>query len=127
MKQVVDFNEQLREEVIAIENFCEKLANKIEKQYRDHFLPLGSKLMIDLVRLKKGKMVCENELFSDDYESFIEIGIEKDEEYYPNVYIPIWKCKKDWFQLVGYKTKCNEYEMEEKLNRIIVEMIEEAE
>jgi hypothetical protein len=66
-----------------------------------------------------------SEIYHDCYQSFIEVGIEKDEEFYPNAYIPIWRCKKDFFQKIGYFTNFDIEGIRCKIMLIIEEMLQE--
>ncbi|MDP4108026.1 MAG: hypothetical protein Q8935_24185, partial [Bacillota bacterium] len=60
-------------------------------------------------------------------ESFIEVGIEHDEEYYPNAYIPIWKCKGEWFQKIGYLTRRNNEQLNSMISSLVKEMLADKE
>jgi hypothetical protein len=102
------------------------MSKRLEECYFFVFQQYGIHVVIDLVRCQKGKNTDEDNIFEESYESFIEISIEKDEDYYPNAYIPIWKCQRDMFSLIGYVTKWNIKEIERKVTRILQEMLAEA-
>lgn len=125
MQQIVELNETLREKVKSLEINCERLSKKLEAIYGRDFQKLGIHLIIELVRVQKGKPVNESCVFTENYESYIELGIEKGEEYFPNAYIPIWKCKKETFQLIGYLTDFDIQTIESKMLVMIEEMLEE--
>lgn len=123
--QVVEFTKQLEDEIKRLENECEKISMWLEEQYRGQFQKLGGQLMIECIRGVKGKSAEPSWVFENNYESFIEIGIEREEEYFPNAYIPIWRCKKELFQETGYLTKYDTTEIEKKITLIIKEMLQE--
>lgn len=126
MKQITQLDDQLKEKILHLENECQTICQKLEQAYQDHFRQYNYQIVIELVRLKKRNSAINMDIFADDYESFIEIGIEQyDGEYFPNSYIPIWKCKTEWFQKIGYLTKQND--LEKKLTLIINEMLEDVE
>lgn len=125
MLQIVEFNEQLKDDIILLENECVNICHKLQAMYVDEFQKLGVKIMVECMRTVKGKVTnCKN-VFDDHYESFVEIGIEEDDEYFPNAYIPIWRCKKEMFQEIGYLTKYEPSGMEKKIHYIIQEMLHE--
>jgi hypothetical protein len=123
--QVVEFTKQLKDQIIRLENECEKISMRLEEQYIGQFQDLGVQLMIECIRSVKGKSAQPSQAFENNYESFIEIGIEREDEYFPNAYIPIWRCKKELFQETGYLTKYNTIEIEKKITLIIKEMLQE--
>lgn len=125
MLQVVDFNKQLKDDILQLEKECASICKKLEDVYTDDFQNLGAKVLIDFVRTVKGKVTDQNHILDDNYESYVEIGIEKEEEYFPNAYIPIWRCKKELFQDIGYLTKYDASGMERKINHILQEMLHE--
>ncbi|UII54460.1 hypothetical protein LS684_12320 [Cytobacillus spongiae] len=125
MKQYVQFNEQLKQEIHAFEEACENLGKRVEEKYQEPFHLYHEKLLIELIREKKGKRSSKEKVFDQDYDSFLEVAIEVEDEYYPNATIPIWKCKGEWFQKVGYFTKHTLEDLEQKLETILSEMIEE--
>lgn len=125
MLQVVDFSEQLEKHIIELETKCEDICIGLQKRFGQDFEKLGVHFIIDFLRTKKGKPAKQSNLFEENYESFFDIGIEENEEYFPNAYIPIWKCKKEMFQLVGYLTKNQPEGIEKKLVKIIIEMFQE--
>ncbi|MDZ5474644.1 hypothetical protein SM124_23670 [Bacillus sp. 31A1R] len=125
MKQVVEFNEQLKVTIMELEKTCEHIANQMERKHSKDFSENAQKIIVELVRGMKGKAATENDVFEEDYESYIEVAIECGEEYHPNAYIPIWKCKNEWFQMVGYITTSNSSDIELKLDHIVREILEE--
>ncbi|WP_449622404.1 hypothetical protein [Robertmurraya sp. Marseille-Q9965] len=125
MLQVIDFNNQLKDEILNLENECVEICKRLEEKYRDAFQNVDAHLMIECLRTKKCKIADQTHVFEPCYESFIEIGIEKDDEYYPNAYIPIWRCKSELFHEVGYMTKYNAIEIEMKVDHMILEMLQE--
>ncbi|MFE8702067.1 hypothetical protein ACFYKX_15830 [Cytobacillus sp. FJAT-54145] len=125
MKQIIDLNEQVKKSITNLEKECELVGNKLKHIYFERFKSLEAILSIDLVRVQKGKPVGEEKVFAEEYESYLEVGIEEDEEYFPNAYIPIWKCKQEWFQLVGYISECDSKLIEKKLNSILEDMLTE--
>ncbi|MEH7124818.1 hypothetical protein V7127_16455 [Bacillus sp. JJ1773] len=125
MKQIVHLNEQIRQEVARIEEQCENLGRKLQGKYEDDFRILSESLMIELIREKKGKSASKEDLFLDSYNSYLEIGVEKNGVYYPNGYIPIWKCKMEMFHPVGYLINLNMSSLEKKLQKMIVEIYED--
>ncbi|MDP4083583.1 MAG: hypothetical protein Q8934_03100 [Bacillota bacterium] len=127
MKQVIQLDQQLKERILNMETEFETICKKLEKANQKYFERYEYQIVIELIRVKSGKGAKSLDIFEDDYESFIEIGIEHEGEYYPNTYIPIWKCKTEWFQKIGYLTKQNNVDLENKLQLIIKEMLEDAE
>lgn len=123
--QVVEFNKQLKDDIMVLENECASVCKKLEAEYADDFQNLGVKVLLECVRTVKGKVTNQNDILEDFYESYVEIGIEKEEEYYPNAYIPIWRCKKEMFQDIGYLTKYDAARMEGKIRCILEEMLQE--
>lgn len=123
MLQVVEFNKQLKNDIMLLENECASVCKKLEEEYSLDFQNLGVRIMLDCVRTVKGKLTNQNNILEDFYESYVEIGIEKEEEYYPNAYIPIWRCKKEMFQDLGYLTKYDAVGMEKKIRCILQEML----
>ncbi|MDQ0273718.1 hypothetical protein J2S17_005650 [Cytobacillus purgationiresistens] len=119
MRQIVQLDEQTQKEVATLEQKCEQLVNKLNKQYACKQI----NIVIELVRCRKGKLVSNHEIFTEDYESFLEIGIEEEEDYYPNDYIPIWKCKQELFHKVGYLTDDSIKLIEEKLHCLVQELL----
>lgn len=125
MKQVVEFSQHLKEQINKLENACENISKQLESEYKVQFQGLGAQLLIECIRTIKGKSAKPSQVFEDYYESYIEIGIEKEEEYFPNAYIPIWRCKKELFQETGYLTRYNIEELEGKIKLILEEMLYE--
>ncbi|WP_066299546.1 hypothetical protein [Bacillus sp. FJAT-29937] len=125
MKQIVHLNEQIKQEVARIEEQCENVGSMLQGKYEGDFRILSESLMIELVREKKGKSASKEDLFLDSYQSYLEIGVEKNGVYYPNGYIPIWKCKMEMFHPVGYLMNLNMYALEKKLQEMIIEIYED--
>ena len=125
MKQIVHLNEQIKQEVARIEEQCENVGSMLQGKYEGDFRILSESLMIELVREKKGKSASKEDLFLDSYQSYLEIGVEKNGVYYPNGYIPIWKCKMEMFHPVGYLMNLNMYAFEKKLQEMIIEIYED--
>ncbi|OCA91529.1 hypothetical protein A8F94_02800 [Bacillus sp. FJAT-27225] len=125
MKQIIHFDRQLKEDIENIESLCNTICMTVATEYQPLFFERGQHLILELVRKQKGNKQADKDYFNDDYESFIEIGIEQDDDYFPNGYIPIWKCKEEWFQKTGYLTSKNELELERILRAMVIEMLEE--
>ncbi|MDE3839254.1 hypothetical protein C0966_07795 [Bacillus methanolicus] len=126
MKQIFQLDDKLKTEIIEFEKSCEQICMRQQKKFEDLFKKKGKRLTVELIREKKGKIAAANEIFEENYESYIETGIEEDGEYFPDAYIPVWKCKKDWFQTVGYVNEDPPSAIETKLEKMILEMLEEA-
>jgi hypothetical protein len=127
LKQFIQFDEHLRDKIIHLENSCEEVSKSLLTQFQPVFENYGQRLIVELVRSKKGRESSRDELFDEDYESFIEIGIESDGEYFPNGYIPLWKCKSEWFEKIGYMTRRSAETIKEQIEAIVIEMHEEIE
>lgn len=123
--QIVKFDEQLKEQILELEEICISICEKLQAAFSLEFLKLNVELTVSLIRSRKGKNAEPSNILDDHYESFIEIGLVECQEYFPNAYIPIWKLKQDMFEKIGYITEYNAIELEEKLTRIINEMYEE--
>ncbi|KML42391.1 hypothetical protein ABE67_06635 [Cytobacillus firmus] len=123
MKQVVKLNEESRRQISDIEQKCEKLAEKLLNKYKTDFQTEEENLAVDLVRTIKGRHASENDVFENDYESILELGIETEDEFFPNAYIPIWKCKQEMFHSVGYLTNLDIDSIEKKMMLMIEEML----
>ncbi|MGN7177879.1 hypothetical protein BK139_16880 [Paenibacillus sp. FSL R5-0490] len=123
MKQVVKLNEETRRQISDIEQKCEKLAEKLLNKYKTNFQTEEENLAVDLVRTIKGRQASENDVFENDYESILELGIETEDEFFPNAYIPIWKCKQEMFHSVGYLTNLDIDSIEKKMMLMIEEML----
>ncbi|USK37573.1 hypothetical protein LIS77_16765 [Cytobacillus firmus] len=123
MKQVVKLNEESRRQISGIEQKCEKLAEKLLNKYKTDFQTEEENLAVDLVRTIKGRHASENDVFENDYESILELGIETEDEFFPNAYIPIWKCKQEMFHSVGYLTNLDIDSIEKKMILMIEEML----
>lgn len=127
LKQIIQINDEVKKEILEIENACIHICRKLEQQYQPNFKKVNKHLVIELMRIKNGKGACDTEFLENNYESFIEIGIEYHGEYYPNEYIPIWKCKTEWFQKIGYLTRKTTTELERIMNLTVKEMLEDHE
>ncbi|RDU36452.1 hypothetical protein DRW41_13040 [Neobacillus piezotolerans] len=125
MKQIIHFDDHLKKEILKLEEVCENVCSTVEKAYQQDFERHGQKLVLELIRSKKGKKQPEGECFEDDYESFIEIGIEQEDDYFPNGYIPLWKCKEEWFQKTGYLTEKDETKIIAMVREMVKEMLDE--
>ncbi|MGG0716870.1 hypothetical protein ABE096_04620 [Robertmurraya massiliosenegalensis] len=125
MRQIVNFNEQLRDEIVNFELACEKMCASFEEKYQQAFQAYNARLLIEFMRTLKGSLANPTDVYQDCYESFIDIGIEKDEEYFPNAHIPVWRCKKEFFQKIGYFTKYDIEGIQQKIALIIEEMLQE--
>lgn len=125
MKRIVHLNEQIKLEIAMFENQCEDLGKMLQGRYENDFHKLTETLIIELIREKRGRPVTQEELFSDSYKSYIEIGVEIDEVYYPNGYIPIWKCQIEMFHPIGYLINLNLENIEKKLQEMIIEIYED--
>ncbi|KON87555.1 hypothetical protein AF332_12425 [Sporosarcina globispora] len=127
MKQTVELNEQTRNQISDIEQKCEKLAEKLFNKYKIDFQTEQEKLVVDLIRTVKGRDASENDVFKIDYESILEVGIETEDDFFPNAYIPIWKCKQEMFHSVGYLTNLDIDSIEKKMKIMIEEMLADRE
>lgn len=127
MKQVVKLNEEIRRQISDIEQKCEKLAEKLLNTYKTDFQTEEGNLVVDLVRTIKGRRASEDDVFEVDYESILELGIETEDEFFPNAYIPIWKCKQEMFHSVGYLTNLDIVSIEKKMILMIEEMLSDCE
>lgn len=126
MLQIVDFSSELERRIEKLEEECIEITGRLEQCYRSFFESYGMKIIIELVRTRDGKNVSKPSVFSDNYQSFIEIALEdENEEYFPNAYIPIWKCKKELFYPVGYLTKWDTKVIEKKIKLILHDMLRE--
>jgi hypothetical protein len=127
LKQIVELNEQTRNQISDIEQKCEKLAEKLLNNYKTDFQTGGENLVVDLIRTIKGRGASENDVFKVDYESILELGIETEDDFFPNAYIPIWKCKQEMFHSVGYLTNLDIDSIEKKMMIMIEEMLADRE
>jgi hypothetical protein len=123
LKQIIKINDEQTQKIHEIEEACETICRKLEQKYQKEFQRMNQHLVIELIRKKKGKPAVASDILEIDYESFIEIGIEHDEEYFPNAYIPIWKCKGEWFQKIGYLTKKTQEQLSTMVLSLVKEMI----
>ncbi|MDP4162540.1 MAG: hypothetical protein Q8898_05485 [Bacillota bacterium] len=124
MKQIIHFDDHLMDKIIHLERECENLSKRLKDQFSNKF-GSGQTLVIEMVRIRKCKIADYSELFEEDYESFIEIGIETEGDYFPNAHIPLWKCKFEWLQKIGYLTNRNGKEIESTLKELLNELIED--
>ncbi len=125
LKQIIQFDNLLQEKITTFETRLEKICVELCQTYQAKFEKSGKCLVIELIRIQNGKNADQIDVFEDNYESFIEIGIEMETEYYPNGYIPIWKVKTEWFQKMGYLTHHNEEEIRHILHSMVAEMLED--
>lgn len=123
--QIVDFNKQLLDHIKELENECTVICKKLESVFFRDFQELHVEIIMDVIRCVKGKKADQQNILDENYASYIEIGIEEEDEYFPNAYIPIWKCKREMFQLIGYLTKADSSAIESKIVSIIQEMLQE--
>jgi hypothetical protein len=125
LKQIVHLNDQMKKEITHIEEQCERLGEKLQKFYQDDFNRINERIVIELIREIKGKPATTNDIFIENYESYLELGVEKEIGYYPNAYIPVWKCRREMFQNIGLLISEDFQSLEKKLKKIIVEMCED--
>lgn len=125
LRQVVQLDEHIRQEVARTECEWERIAKELLNNYHHKFITYNAALIIEVIRRKKGKKAAQEDMFASDYESYLEIGLENEDDYYPNAYLPIWKCKQEMFQKIGYLTSRTQKNAEESLHEIIKEMLEE--
>lgn len=126
MLQIVMFDEQLKRQINNLEKECEQICQRLERLYGQEFAKHGLRLTVECLRTIKGQLAYKEQLFEESYQSSIEIGIINNEEYYPNASIPLWKCKREMFQLVGYLTRANTRDIERKTIMILREMLQEG-
>ena|SRR5213080_1634514 len=127
LKQIIQVNDEQKQKIIELEKKCEAICLALEQKYQPEFKRLGQQLVIELIRKKKGKPTTDLDILEIDYESFIEVGIEHNEEYFPNAYIPIWKCKGEWFQKIGYLTRRSSQQLEAMVSLLVKEMLSDKE
>ncbi|MBP3041604.1 hypothetical protein J9303_19370 [Bacillaceae bacterium Marseille-Q3522] len=125
MKQIVQIDEQLKSSILELESACEQICLRLTEKYRKYFSSLSLHLTMEFVRQRKGRRATKDETFKAPYESYIEIGFESESVYYANAYIPIWKCKDDLFQLIGYITECQISEISCQAERILLDILKE--
>lgn len=125
MKQISHLNEQIRQDIIDIEQECERLGQKLQTAYKEDFYDLKEEIVIELIRKVKGRPATREDIFNDNYESYLEVGVEKEDVYFPNAYIPVWKCKREMFHTIGLLMNENLVFLEKKLKKIITEMHED--
>lgn len=125
MRQIVHLTEQLKLEVGKFEEKCAETGRKLQKMYENEFGGLGETLIIELIREIKGKPARNEDQFSNGYESYLEIGVENKGIYFPNGYIPIWKCKQEMFHHVGNLINLSIEALESKLKQMIDEIFED--
>jgi hypothetical protein len=124
LKQIIHLDNQLENEIIHFEKECELICQKLEQIIQAEN---DKRIIIELIRIKNGKSAVATDVFEADYESFIELGFEHNGEYFPNGYIPIWKCKTEWFQKIGYLTNRSLDELEKIIGLIANEVLDEIE
>lgn len=127
LKQIIQVNDEQKQKIIELEKKCEAICLVLEQKYQPEFKRLDQQLVIELIRKKKGKLTTDLDILEIDYESFIEVGIEYNEEYFPNAYIPIWKCKGEWFQKIGYLTRRSTQQLEDIVSLLVKEMLSDKE
>jgi hypothetical protein len=127
LKQIIQIDDEQKQRIIEIEKECEKICLELEEKFQSEFQKIDKQLVIELIRKKKGKLATALDILETDYESFIEVGIEHSEEYYPNAYIPIWKCKGEWFQKIGYLTRRTKEQLTNMISSLIKEMLDDKE
>lgn len=127
LEQIIQVDDEQKQKIIEMEKQCEILCRKLEQQYQLGFTRYNQHLVIELIRKKKGKPATALDILEIDYESFIEVGIEHDDEYYPNAYIPIWKCKSEWFQKIGYLTRRTTEQLHDIVSLLVKEMLADKE
>lgn len=125
MKQFKELDEFLKDKVVLLEKKCEEISEQLQTQFQTHFKNGGERIMIEVIRSKNGRCADKQDLFEDDYQSSIEIGIETEGEYYPNGYIPLWKCKCEWFEKLGYLTSKSPEEIRNHIVAIVIDMLED--
>lgn len=108
-----------------IELDCERLGQKLQTAYKEDFYDLKEDIVIELIRKVKGRPAKREDIFNDNYESYLEVGVEKEDVYFPNAYIPVWKCKREMFHTIGLLMNENLVFLEKKLKKIITEMHED--
>jgi hypothetical protein len=127
LKQIIHLDNQLEKEIIHLEKECEIICQKLEQEIQAENKRSDIQIIIELIRIKNGKCTVATNVFEADYESFIELGFEHNGEYFPNGYIPIWKCKTEWFQKIGYLTNRSLDELEKIIGLIANEVLDEIE
>ncbi len=127
MKQIIKVDEELKKKIIELEKKCEWICSHLAEKYQNEFHQHNQQLVIEFMRTINGKTVTNQNLFDSHYESYIEIGVEQDDEYFPNTTIPIWKCKSEWFQKIGYLTRRDSIQLEEMISSIVKEMLDDKE
>ncbi|MEK5106172.1 hypothetical protein MHI57_05315 [Cytobacillus sp. FSL K6-0129] len=120
MRQIVQMNDNMKKEVVQVEQTCEMLIAEMLRHYKQH-----EHLVIEFIRCKKGKEAQHDQCLESDYQSFIEVGLEEEDEYFPHGYIPVWKCKQEEFQKIGYITDDTYEIIKNKLSNMIEETIAE--
>jgi hypothetical protein len=127
LKQIIQLDSKLEKEIILLEKECELICQKLEQVIQAENEKNDKRIIIELIRIKNGKSTFATDVFEADYESFIELGFEHDGEYFPNGYIPIWKCKTEWFQKIGYLTNRSLDELEKIIGLIANEVLDDIE
>lgn len=127
MKQIIQVDDNLKKKIIDLEIAVEALCQKLEQKFQPEFKNNGRYLVIELLRTKNGEVTTNEEILENYYESSVEIGIEHGEEYFPNTSIPVWKCKTEWFQKIGYLTNKNTMELQKMISSLVMEMLDDKE
>lgn len=127
LKQIIQVDDELKNKIIELEKECEILCHELQRRNQPFFAQKNQQLVIELMRTKNGKMGTNLDILEINYESAIEIGVENSEEYFPNTSIPIWKCKSEWFQKIGYLTRRNIAQLEKMITSIVKEMLDDKE
>lgn len=125
LMQIIQPDDENKKEIIKLEQDCEDLCQKLVQKFQHEFIKKGQHIVIELVRTTKGRALKKHDVFENDNESYIEIGLEYSGEYYPNGYIPIWKFKTEWFQKIGYVTRRDTDQLEKIISSIVMEILNE--
>lgn len=125
MKQIIPVNDELKIKITEIEKNCEIICKRLAAKYQANFSQFDAQVVIELIRIQNGRPASEKDLVEGDYESFIEIGFDQRGEYYPNSRIPIWKCKNEWFQKIGYVTRRDTHQLEIMISELVNEMMDD--
>lgn len=126
VKQIIQLDDELKAHIHVLVAEGEKVCKKLTVEYQADFETLNQRLVIEVIRIQNGKSARTLDVFENNYECFIEVGIEEGDEYYPNGYIPIWKVRTEWFQKVGYLMDHNFDEIEAIITSIVEEMLDEG-
>ncbi|GAA0336369.1 hypothetical protein GCM10008967_28420 [Bacillus carboniphilus] len=123
MKPILELNQDIQNKIQEIEHQCEFLCKQVSSLFTNNFKEHDLELIVEFLRTKNKHVTKEQNYFQKEYHSFIEVGIEKDGEYIPNARLSIWKCKEEWFKLVGYITEYPTEKIEEFVKETIKEMM----